>query len=45
MRETSAGGSEPQPVNFIADHPFIFLIEHQESGQILFRGKVEDPTA
>jgi serpin B len=35
---------EPDPVTFRADHPFIFFIEHQESGQILFMGKVEDPT-
>ena len=31
------------PVTFRADHPFIFVIEHGESGQILFLGKVEDP--
>jgi serine protease inhibitor len=44
MTENSSGGSGPQPIDFIADHPFIFLIEHQESGQILFMGKVEDPS-
>jgi serpin B len=44
MRENSVGGSEPQPINFLADHPFLFVIEHQESGQILFMGKVEDPS-
>ncbi|MBN1390751.1 MAG: serpin family protein [Candidatus Thermoplasmatota archaeon] len=38
------GGSEPRPVEFRADHPFIFFIEHKETGQILFMGKVEDPT-
>ena len=31
------------PVEFRADHPFIFVIEHRESGQILFMGKVETP--
>lgn len=38
------GGSEPEPIKFRADHPFIFFIEHQTTGQILFMGKVEDPT-
>ena len=40
----SIGPSPPKPVTFRADHPFIFFIEHRESGQILFMGKVEDPT-
>lgn len=46
MSEGSAigGGSEPTPVEFRADHPFVFFIEHKETGQILFMGKVEDPT-
>jgi serpin B len=30
-------------VNFNADHPFIFFIEHEETGQILFMGKVGNP--
>ena len=34
----------PTPV-FRADHPFIFLIHHKESGNILFMGKVVDPTS
>jgi len=38
------GGSEPTPVEFRADHPFIFFIEHRGTGQILFMGKVEDPS-
>ena len=33
------------PLEFTADHPFIFLIEHKETGQILFMGKVENPGA
>jgi serpin B len=40
----AADDDEPDPVEFKADNPFIFFIEHQESGQILFMGKVEDPT-
>jgi len=32
------------PVEFRADHPFIFIIEHEGSGQMLFMGKVENPS-
>ncbi|KYK25776.1 MAG: hypothetical protein AYK23_03740 [Candidatus Proteinoplasmatales archaeon SG8-5] len=35
----------PQPPVFNADHPFIFLIEHEATGQILFMGKVENPAS
>jgi len=39
MKETSAG-----PENmFIADHPFIFIIQEKATGNILFLGKVVDP--
>ncbi len=30
---------------FNANHPFIFLIQHQQTGQILFMGKVETPNS
>ena len=39
-----SAGSAPDPIQFKADRPFMFIIEHKESGQILFMGKVEDPT-
>ena len=38
---TSVG---PQPEIFRADHPFIFLIQDERTGLILFMGKVMDPT-
>lgn len=34
---------EPTPV-FRADHPFIFMIQERETGNILFLGKVADPS-
>lgn len=34
----------PPPPHFIADHPFIFIIQDDESGTILFMGRVSDPT-
>lgn len=33
----------PQTTIFTADHPFIFLIQHKETGNILFMGKLIDP--
>jgi serpin B len=31
-------------VTFNADHPFVFLIQHKDTGNILFMGKIVDPT-
>ena len=33
------------PPHFIADRPFIFIIQDDESGAILFMGRVSDHTA
>ena len=33
----------PQPPYFIADHPFIFIIQDDSSGAILFMGRVSNP--
>ena len=44
MEDYGGGSSEPMPIEFKADHPFIFFIEHRDTGQILFMGKVEDPS-
>ena len=38
------GAAIPRYVVFRADHPFIFLIQEKETGNILFMGKVIDPT-
>jgi serpin B len=36
--------SPPQiPINFVADHPFLFLIREDFSGTILFIGQVLNP--
>jgi serpin B len=32
------------PEIFRADHPFVFLIQHKETGAILFMGRVTDPS-
>jgi len=36
--------AHPEPEIFRADHPFIFLIQDDNTGMILFMGKVVDPT-
>lgn len=39
------GISMPKPIKmFKADHPFIFIIQDRETGNILFVGRVSDPT-
>lgn len=41
MRPTS-GPPTPQH-EFIADHPFVFIIQEQDTGEILFIGRVSNP--
>ena len=42
---TAFTSQPPPPPRFIADHPFIFIIQDDESGAILFMGRLSDPTA
>ncbi|MHC4862416.1 MAG: serpin family protein, partial [Planctomycetota bacterium] len=38
------GGEASKPLEFVADHPFLFLIRHRMTGCVLFVGRVTDPT-
>lgn len=33
-----------EPIEFTADHPFVFVIRHEATGAILFIGRVMDPS-
>ena len=37
---TSATSGPPQ---FVCDHPFIFFLQHRNTGMILFQGRVVNP--
>jgi len=43
MMETRAMPRPEKPVEFIADHPFVFAIRHNQTGAILFLGRVVKP--
>jgi len=43
MLTGAAPGFVEQIPVFLADHPFIFIIQHKETGNILFMGRVSDP--
>ncbi len=44
MAEAAAGAEEPEIPVFRADHPFLILIADDETGCILFLGRVSDPS-
>ena len=37
-------GPPPADLTVVADHPFLWAIVHQETGAILFVGRLVDPT-
>jgi serpin B len=44
MRAASAVPiKEPPPVEFKADHPYLYLIRDTQTGSLLFLGRVADP--
>ncbi len=42
--EIMAGASPEPPKTFNADHPFIFIIQQKSTGNILFMGRLTDPS-
>ncbi|KAM7272658.1 hypothetical protein ACFE04_027321 [Oxalis oulophora] len=38
-----SGPNKPKPVDFVADHPFMFMIREDETSSILFVGQVLNP--
>ena len=43
VMRASAPRIPEHPKVFLADHPFVYLIRHKQSGAILFLGRVADP--
>jgi serpin B len=43
MAPTSAPLDPPQPVPFVVDRPFLFLVVDTASGAVLFQGRLADP--
>ncbi len=44
MLSMAAPARRPEPIIFRADHPFLYLIRDNQSGGILFMGRLADPT-
>ena len=43
VTKSAAPSKEPPPVEFKADHPYLYLIRDTQSGSLLFLGRVADP--
>ena len=39
MEKNSIGGGTPKVINFIADRPFLFIIQENSTGAVLFIGQ------
>jgi len=44
VMRAGSGPAQEQPKIFNADHPFIFIIQQKNSGNILFIGRISDPS-
>lgn len=44
IMDAGAAPEQEQPKIFRVDHPFIFIIQQKDSGNILFMGRMSDPT-
>jgi serpin B len=44
VRQKSIDARVERPIEFRADHPFLFIIRHRPSGAVLFMGRVSNPT-
>lgn len=44
MARTRCAMPVEQPARFLADHPFMFVIQHCESGAVLFVGRIVNPS-
>ena len=42
--DVTDSASPVEPTSFVADHPFLFFLYDQDSGAVLFMGRVADPT-
>ena len=43
MERAAAPVNQPPPVEFKADHPYLYLIRDTQTGSLLFLGRVADP--
>ncbi|KAL1212379.1 Serpin-Z2 [Cardamine amara subsp. amara] len=44
LYETCSAYRPPPPIDFVADHPFLFLIREDQTGTVLFAGQIFDPS-